>query len=77
MQNNEIVEGKVVIRGCLFYIKIEGRNDAMKDKHALSSRSSCSTIQREKLSRTIIFSFGVVLSIGTLAFLGFHRMKQR
>jgi hypothetical protein len=49
----------------------------MKNKHALSSRSSYSTIQREKLSRTIIFSFGAVLSIGTLAFLGFHRMKQK
>jgi hypothetical protein len=49
----------------------------MKDQHALSSRSSYSIIQREKLSKTIIFSFGAVLSLGTLAFLGFHRMKQR
>ncbi|WP_176713122.1 hypothetical protein [Carnobacterium divergens] len=49
----------------------------MKDQHALSSRSSYYIIQREKLSKTIIFSFGGVLSIGALAFLGFHRMKQR
>ena len=49
----------------------------MKNKHALSSRSSYSTIQREKLSKTIIFSFGAVVSLGTLAFLGFQRMKQR
>ncbi|CUK70711.1 Uncharacterised protein [Listeria monocytogenes] len=49
----------------------------MKDKHALRSRSLYSTIRKEKLSRTTIFSFGAVLSLGVLAFLGFYRMKQR